>query len=225
MGRRRAASRWSVGSCGPTPCQWLIQMGWPSPCRQPPFRPSPPPPACAGLCALCPRSAAAIWSWRFRAAHRGSHGRFSSAVCRALLLRASGWRQGTIGLDASIGPAAGARQIRRAGDGAGLLLPASAPPSVAARRAGARDFVLTAAAAERRHASPCARAFGAAHLNGDGRRRAPLAVVAGRRSATRAVEPRRAAPVEDAAASAASQQRLTSLLSGRHTHQTRCREP
>ena len=80
----------------PHPGPVAIQMGWPSPCRQPPFRPSPPPPACAGLCALCPRSAAAIWSWRFRAAHRGSHGRFFSAVCRALLLRASGRRQGTM---------------------------------------------------------------------------------------------------------------------------------
>ena len=226
LGRRRAASRRSGGGCGLVSGPVPIQMGWPSPCRQPPFRPSPPPPACAGLCALCPRFAAAIRSWRFRAAHRGSHGRFSSAVCRALLLRASGWRQGSIGLDASIGPAAGARQIRRAGDGAGLLLLASAPPRARPRAVpGRATSALTAAAAVRGHALPCARSFAAAHLIGEGRRRAPLAVVAGRRSATRAVELRRAAPVEDAAASAASQHRLTSLLSGRHTHRTRCREP
>ena len=150
----------------------------------------------------------------------------SSAVYRALLLRASGWRLGSLGLDASIGPVAGARQIRRAGDGAGLLLLASAIPRARQRAVPGRAIsALTAAAAVRGHALPCARSFAAAHLIGEERRRAPLAVVAGRRSATRAVELRRAAPVEDAAASAASQHRLTSLLSGRHTHRTRCREP
>ena len=126
----------------PHPGPVAIQMGWPSPCRQPPFRPSPPPPACAGLCALCPRSAAAIRSWRFRAAHRGSHGRFFSAVCRALLLRASGRRQGTMAWTRAW------PRRRRAADPPGRRR--SRPPtsckcsseSAAARRARARNFRL-----------------------------------------------------------------------------------
>jgi len=107
-----------------------------------------------------------------------------------IAVRLSGRRPGPCGQVGSESPVAGARHIRRAGDGAGLLFLANASSKAwAARRARARAIPAFIAAVGNVGLCPLCPILCRGGLVGHSGRRIPAAIVAGRRSAPRVVSP------------------------------------